>query len=182
MEKILKICQNILNLFKRKEDLSTVINIPIIFNNEEKITRTIFSPVNVKKDSTLRNNSFTTPAGIDEVSVNRLDFTTPHFVKKISKIIAKPEVDRSYFGIAVINVHEIYQCQSDIVYSPTTINTKTISILNPFHSDIKIGYVKEVGRALPVEYSYKINLLIEKARFYKDDNPANELWVGGILE
>lgn len=151
------------------------------FDDGEKISRSIFSPINLKKDATLRNNAFTTPPEKDEVSVNRLSHSTPDFIKKISQLISKPEDNRNYCGLAILLVREIYECKSEIVYSPMEIKTNLENIFNKFHSDIKIGYIKEKGNPLPAEFSYKIDKLIETARFYLDKNPNSDVWDSGDL-
>lgn len=186
--KILKSLQRILGLSNRlvsseiiNSNSSEVIDIPNDFSDSEKITRTIFSPLNVNKNDALRNNSFTTPAGDDEVSVNRLNYTTPNFVKQISKFISNPENNRDYYGIAVIDVKEIYESDSDIVYTPTEVTVNEIMMENKFHSDIKIGFVKIAGEPLPPNFSYKVEQMVKKARFYKDDNPNSDSWESGDL-
>lgn len=179
--RILRSCRLLSSLFNKNETLSSdEINLFISseFDLEEKISRSVFSPINLRKDKKLRNNSFTTPSGIDEVSVNRLNYTTCHFIKKISKKIANPSEDRNYCGVAIIDVKEIHESESEIQYSPTKINLPTEIIDNPFHSDIKIGYVKEFGKPLPVEFSYKVDLMVQKARFYFDETPDSENWEG----
>lgn len=180
---ILKCLRNILGLSKKVDlnndsnsNTEVKIDIPNDFLDSEKITRTIFSPMNIKKDDSLRNNSFTTPANKDEVSVNRLNYTTPNFIKKISKFISNPEKGRGYYGIGVIDVKEIYESDSDIVYSPNEVTVDEITIENKFHSDIKIGFVKEAGNPLPMKYAYKVEQMVQKARFYKDNNPSSETW------
>ncbi len=162
-------------------DSNNATSIPYEFSNTEKITRSIFSPINVKKDDTLRNNAFTTPPNKDEVSVNRLNYTTPNFIKKISKFISNPQAGRNYYGIGVIDVKEIYESNSDIVYTPNKVTINKITIDNKFHSDIKIGFVKEVGKPLPMKYAYKVEQMVQKARFYKDKNPNSNYWESGSL-
>ncbi len=99
----------------------------------------------------------------------------------ISKKIAKPENDRTYCGIAIIDVSEIHDSDSEIVYTPNTIELPNEKIEKPFHSDIKIGYIKEQGKALPVEFSYKVDLMVEKSRFYFDEKPESDNWEGNDL-
>ena len=169
-------------IFKNKDKIRGTKEVPLIFGEKEKISRTIFSPINIKKNNTLKNNVFTTPSGKDEVSVNRLTYTTPDFVKKISKLIEKPENDRKYYGFAILNVHEIYECDSKIVYSPNYIQTINKKIENKYHSDIKIGYIKEKGKPLPPEFSFKIDQMTSKARLYIDDDPGSDSWKGKDLK
>jgi hypothetical protein len=179
--RILRNCRLLSSLFNKNKLVNedkTDLTISASFDLGEKISRSIFSPINIKKDNSLRNNSFTTPAGIDEVSVNRLNYTSSHFIKKISKKISNPNEDRNYCGVAIIDVKEIHESESEIHYTPNKIELPSETIDNPFHSDIKIGFVKEFGKPLPVEFSYKVDLMVGKARFYLDDNPDSENWEG----
>lgn len=182
MKKILNFLKKLLNLFKKEFGAKTIseqISFPVIsslFDDSERIARSVFTPLNIKKDNSLKNNVFRTPSEIDEVSVNRLEFTNADFVKEISKKIENPERDRTYFGIAILNVHEILFSKCAVVYTP-----KTEPFSNPFHSDIKVGYVPKRGETLPAEIAYKIDLLSNKARFYIDPNPAVEDWTGSEL-
>ena len=65
-------------------------NIPQLIANDEKIVRSIFSPINLNKNQTLKFNAFRPPANSDEISVNRLNYTTPSFCKALSKKMANP--------------------------------------------------------------------------------------------
>lgn len=170
--KLKKFPSSLLRWFKKK---SSSTKIPTHFNKDEKIIRSIFSPINIHKSKgTLLPNSFRTPPGKDEVSVNRLDYTSADFCKEIAK---KNETigERDYFGFAVLLKTNIDEANCSIVYSPIEKSKKDI---NPFHSDIKIGYVPQRGEPLPSEYSKKINDLTAKARFYVDPNPNLIGWFG----
>ncbi len=145
------------------------------FAKDEKIARSIFSPINIsKKGDKLKPNAFKTPAGIDEVSVNRLSFSSPDFCKKISKTIENPEYDRNYFGIAMLYKKEIDNCDCSVVYSPQHGNN--------FHADIKIGYIPERGQPLPAEFQKKVKDLSNTARLFKDPNPESLKWEGDPIE
>ena len=161
-----------------KNDISNP-KVPTNFNDEEKIVRSIYSPINIHKTKgTLLPNAFRTPAYIDEISVNRLNFTTASFCKKISKenqIIG----ERNYFGFAILLKKEIDESNCIIVYSPIL---KPKEKVNLFHSDIKIGYIPKKGEELPSEISKKIRDLTQLARFYKDPNPNSTEWGGQELK
>lgn len=157
----LKKFQSSLLLWFKKKSSST--KIPIHFNKDEKIIRSIFSPINIHKSKgTLLPNSFRTPPEKDEVSVNRLDYTSADFCKKVAK---KNETigERDYFGFAVLLKTNIDDANCSIIYSPI-LTPK--NIINLFHSDIKIGYIPQRGEPLPSEYAEKINNLTQKAKFY----------------
>ena len=128
--------------FKSK---SEQISLPDAIDDEELISRSIFSPVNVTKKYKLRTNVYKSPPEMDEVSVNRLNYTTPTFCKVLSKKIEQPENKRKYFGLAILKASEIRETKSDVVYSPI-ISPKENK--NPFHADIKVGYIKPKGEQL----------------------------------
>ncbi len=168
---------NILSQWFNKESKSLK-KIPITFDESEKIIRSIYSPINIHKtQGTLRPNAFRTPPDKDEVSVNRLDYTNPFFCKKISKenqIIG----ERNYFGFALLFKKQIDLANCKIEHTPIN---KPKEKSNPFHSDIKIGYIPKKGEELPSEISKKISDLTKMARFYKDPNPSAMEWTGQEL-
>ena len=148
------------------------------FEDDEKIVRSIYSPKNFHKTKgTLLPNAFRTPSDIDEVSVNRLNYTDANFCKKLSKE-NQTIGERDYFGLAILLKNEIDKSNCSIVYSPIL---DPIEKVNLFHSDIKIGYIPKKGEELPSEISKKIKDLTELARFYKDPNPNSKEWNGEEL-
>ncbi len=170
--KLKRFPSSLLRWFNKK---SSSTKIPTHFNKDEKIIRSIFSPINIHNSKgTLLPNSFRTPPEKDEVSVNRLDYTSVDFCKELAKKNEKAG-DRYYFGFAVLLKNDIDEANSTIVYSPILAPKSDI---NPFHSDIKIGYIPQRGEPMPSEYSKKINDLTSKARFYVDPNPNLIGWFG----
>ena len=165
--------QNIFKLFRRKGKLTKdKQKISDVVLDSERIVRSIFSPLYLhKRKKTLQPIAFKSPRNIDEVSVNRLEFTTPDFCKTISKEIEQPENRKSYFGLAVIKTSEIRDVRAEVVYSP-------IVNVNDFHSDIKIGYVLATGEELPAEFQLKIKRMTNLARLYPDMNPDDSKWAG----
>ena len=149
--------------------------IPNEFSDFEKIVRSIFSPINISKNGLrIQPNAFWTPAEIDEVSVNRLSYTTINFCKDHSKKIQNPIFKRNYFGFALLYPNQIYGCNAKIVYTPGK--------NNKFHSDIKIGYIPQKGQALPSEFQKKIKDLAKRAKLFKDPNPDSKHWEGKTVE
>ncbi len=162
---------NALGFFKSKKNKY----LPFYFEENEKIVRSIFSPINInKKTNRLKSNAFKPPAGVDEISVNRLSYTSVHFCKKISKEIQNPTSNRTYFGLALLYKNEIDQCNCSVYYTPKE--------SNKYHSDIKIGYIPVAGVPLPSEYQYKITQLKNRSRFFVDPNPEAENWEGEQVE
>ncbi len=161
-----------------KEDTQ---ELPKIISDSEKIARSIFSPINLHKTTKkLLPNTFKSPNGFDEVSVNRLDYTDANFIKNLSKHISNPKNKRDYFGIAVIHAHEIRNANAEVVFSPIKNHVRFSD--NPFHADIKINFIKEPGTQLPGEHQYKVNKLTEFARLYADPNPEASSWNGDELQ
>lgn len=160
---------NTLNIFKFLPKK----RIPRSISTNEKIVRTIFSPINLTKDQKkIRPNAFKPPAGVDEISVNRFDFTSAEFCKKLGKTMQK--VDKSFFGLGLLYAYEVYSSVCNIISSPLK--------ENPFHADIKIGYAPQRGIPLPAEFSKKTKDLANKARLFEDRQPASDQWHGGIVE
>lgn len=159
-----------------KEKATEGSEIPLHIENSENIIRSIFSPINLnKKKNTLLANTFRPPPDLDEISVNRLDFTSLNFCKKVSKKIEQPEKERSYFGLALLTAQKIRSSNSDIIYTP---KSGTGEIYNPFHSDIKIGYIPQRGIPLPAEFMEKVQALTGSAKLFIDPDPTSETWDG----
>ncbi|OBQ52888.1 hypothetical protein JJL45_09095 [Tamlana sp. s12] len=176
---MLKRLKNFLNLFKlfNSKNKNQKISLPNKISGTESIIRAVYSPINLHKNGKKLNNSFYKPkAGEDEISVNRLDFTTPIFLKKLAKIFENTSERRSYFGFSLLKASEIEDSGLRTVYSPLA---KPVE--NPYHADIKIDYVVEKGVQLPSEISYKIKNITVKSRFYSDPNPESKEWNGNEL-
>lgn len=149
--------------------------LPEHFEQNEKIPRTIFSPINLNNNKTkIKSNAFKPRVGTDGVSVNRLSFTTMDYIKKLSKEITGDN-DKEYFGFGILKYHEIIECHANVEYTPLD--------TNKFHADIKIGFIPQKrGDTLPSEYSQKTKRLAEKAKLYIDPNPGSDKWEGVIIE
>ena len=171
--------KNFLNLFKlsNSKGKDSKVLVPDKISDEERIIRAVYSPINLHRNGKKVNNSFYKPrAGEDEISVNRLDFTTPMFLKKLAHLFENSSERRSYFGFSLLIASEIEDCKLRTVYSPLKEPIK-----NPFHADIKIDYVVKRGVQLPAEISHKIKNLTGKSRFYSDPNPDSKEWNGDKL-
>lgn len=195
--RILKSLLKIFNQFRNKSDNTSDIDEELEktkiledFKDTDKIARTILTPFNFKKNkqhintkAVLNKNAFETPPNLDEVSVNRLDYTDSNHLKKLGKIIDIPsDENRNYCGVAIIDVSEIKASDAQIVYSPLYIsNENVVNFPNPFHSDIKIGCIKERGKPLDQEFAYKVSKMVEFCRYYPDPNPSEDEWNGSAL-
>lgn len=156
---------------------STVV-LPKDVAENEKLCRAIFSPINVDNKGNLKSNSFRTPPEKDEVSVNRLDYTNSNYCKSEAKKNENPHKDRNYYGFAIIQQIEILTVGCNTIYSPIA---EPLDSINPFHADIKIGYVPKKGEELPSRFRKKVDDMVKYARFYKDPEPNTNNWVGKEL-
>lgn len=175
MVKRLKNFLNLSALFKKKKK---AIYLPEKVDDVEKISRSIFSPINVNKSNQLKTNAFRSRKDEDEVSVNRLDYTTPNFCKAFSKKIEQPDNNRNYFGLAILSTEEIRNIDADVISSPVK---EPKELINPFHADLTVGYIVKKGEEIPAEISYKVKKITQTARFYKDPNPTDLNWTGNDL-
>jgi len=144
--------------------------IPNLIDNSERIIRTIYSRINLNNKNELKNNFFKPPIGSEKISVNRLDYTTIKFCKKIGKKHQHEEQDRAYYGFAALIAKEIRNFDFDIDYDPIKGNR--------YHANIKIGYVSRRGQQLPADITYKIEKLKKIARIYIDPDTNSKKWYG----
>lgn len=132
-------------------------NIPSDVSDDENIARFVFSPINVNlKNDSLKPNCFKPPAGYNEVSVNRFDFTDENFLKELALKMQAPKKD--FYGLAIVKVHIIRENKFDVIYTP-------IEKTNPYHADVKIGYTVEKEVELPAEISFQIKEILKKNYF-----------------
>lgn len=161
----------ILTLFSSESNNA---DIPSKIDDQEILVRILFSPNYVTADGTrLRPSAFRSPALIDEVSVNRLQFCSPSFCKVQGKQMHAPTHKRSYFGLGVIRTSEVRQTKANAIYTPKQDNTA--------HADIQVGFICQKGEQLPAEYQLKINEMSRVARLYKDPNIEVDHWTGPEL-
>ena len=164
MLKKLKKYLSSLIFYKRKRDI-----IPDEISDEEKIVRSIFSPINIKKDK-LQKNAFRPPVDSDEISVNRLNYTSADFCKKLGKESENPDARRSFFGLGLLYAKKIRDSEADVTYTPQPDNK--------YHADIKIGHVCKRGEPIPTEIQHKIFNLTKQAQLFIDPNPNSNKWEG----
>lgn len=167
---------------KRKKDSINKVEIPDLlnpsFDSEERINRSVFSTINLTRSQKLKPNAFQSPKGFDEVSVNRFEYTSSNFCKKIAKPIENPSVKKLFFGFGIHNHKDIISSGADIIYSPITSG----EIINVFHSDIKTGFVVEKGEQPPSRLTEIRRNLADSCRLYVDADPRGEEWKGNNKE
>jgi polynucleotide 5'-kinase involved in rRNA processing len=176
--KIFKCLRNIFQQSNKKLEESNVaensLNIPRDISNEENIARFIFSPINVNpKNNNLKINCLKPPMGYDEISVNRFDYTDKDFLKNIALDMQAPK--KEFYGLAIVKAQSIRENKFDVVYTP-------IKESNPFHADIRIGYIVEKDVELPAEISAQIREILKSTLLFKDPDTSKRNWVGDEIK
>ena len=145
------------------------VDLPNYIDDAEKIVRVLFYPKMVTKNKqSIKSNAYRTPAEKDEVSVMRQDYCSPTFCKQYGKEIQSPKNKRAYFGFGLLIAAIIRNVNADVVYSPKK--------NNPYHADIKIGYIPKKGKEFPAEYKFKVDEMAKKSKLYIDPNPSSNEW------
>jgi hypothetical protein len=144
--------------------------IPDILGEDEKLVRIIFSPFHIdKKNPTkLTPNAFRPPAGIDEVSVNRLSYTTADACKQHGQSINSNV--KAFFGLATIRY-------SDVLASRAFARVSKLEE-NAAHADIYFGLILQKGEPAPAEINNALKELVTKARYFPDTNKESSAWLG----
>ncbi len=144
--------------------------VPDNFKEDEKLVRIIFSPFHIdKKNPTkITHIAFRSPSGIDEVSVNRLNFTTATFCKNQGQ--AMNSEAKTFSGLASI--------RHAIVLDLGAYVRITKQETNPFHADIYYGIILQKGEPAPAELNLILKNLARKAYFYPDTHLNSNNWEG----
>ena len=144
--------------------------IPNILGEDEKLVRLIFSPFHIdKKNPTkLTPNAFRPPAGLDEVSVNRLSYTTADVCKQHGK--SMNSTNKTFFELASIHYKTVLACNAFARASKLPDN--------PAHADIFLGVILQKGEPAPAEINLILKELATKARYFADPNPESIEWLG----
>lgn len=178
--KILKYLKNLFLPFNRRnindfENADPAVSLlPKVIENEENIARFIFSPINVNlKNNNLKANCLKPPKGLDEVSVNRFDFTDGTFLKTVGLEMQNPK--KAFYGLAIFTAKTIRDNNFDVIYTP-------IIDSNIYHSDIKIGYTVEKDVELPAEITAQIRNIIKKTKLFVDKDISQNQWVGDEIK
>jgi hypothetical protein len=145
-------------------------NIPNILEEDEKLVRIIFSPFHIdKKNPTkLAPNAFRPPSGIDEVSVNRLSYTTADACKQHGKSMNSD--NKSFLGLASIRYSAILAANAFARVSKL--------VNNPSHADIYFGITLQKGEPAPAEINFALKELASKARYFPDPDRTSDTWLG----
>jgi hypothetical protein len=160
-------------IFSGDKDSALISSLPDEIHDNERIVRFIYSPFHLNKSKNrVVAGAYKTPLEMDEVSVNRFDYTNANWCKNMG-LFGQNLPSKTFFGLAMLNANEIREVEAAVVYSPVLNKERR----NPFHADIKIGYTPMVrGEQFPSEYQYKISHLAKKARLYIDENLGSDTW------
>lgn len=175
--KILNYLKNIFQKSDKSEDFSNGVydchKLPHNISDEENIARFVFSPINVNpKNNKLKLNCFKPPPGLDEISVNRYDYTKASFLKSLALEMQTDK--KEFFGLGMVKANKIRENKFDVVYTPLE--------SNPYHSDIKIGYTAVENEELPAEISHKLRKVLEETKLFIDRNTTNNEWLGDEIK
>jgi hypothetical protein len=145
-------------------------NIPNVLEEDEKLVRLIFSPFHIdkKNPSKLTPNAFRPPSGIDEVSVNRLFYTTADACKQHAKSMNSD--NKTFFGLASIRYTAVLESNAFARVSKLD--------NNPSHADIYFGVILQKGEPAPAEINLALKELAAKARYFPDPNIVSGAWLG----
>jgi hypothetical protein len=153
--------------------------VPKDIKDEEKIVKVVFTPLNVNTKG-LKPNAYKIKT--DDLSVNRLNYTTLNYCKrqgvrldKESKKSAKPIKDKNFYGIALLFVSEIRNL-AEILYKPIVWPLKDT---NKAHAEIKIGYSTSLnaGQVSSAQYNLVTDELAKMSRLYIDEKHNEKIWV-----
>lgn len=154
-------------------------SVPKDIKEEEKIAKVIFTPLNINAKGNVKPNAYRVRT--DDLSVNRLDYTTLNYCKRLgvridkeSKESAKPIKDKNFYGIALLFVSEIRKL-AEIYYRPIIWPIKHI---NKAHAEIQVGYstLLGAGQVSSAEYNYATDELAKMARLYIDEKNNLKMW------
>lgn len=146
---------------------------PDFINDREKIANIVFSPLNFKKNGDLNGNAYKCKRGGDDLSVNRLNYTTLNSCKRQGLALeknAKNIKGKFFFGIALLFAKEIRQF-ANVISSPI----KGLNG-NKAHAEIQTGFILVAGEVAPSEYNYITDELAKNSRIFKDENVKSKKW------
>ena len=160
-------------------------SIPSNIDSQEKILRTIFSPVNFNAKGKLRTN-FMRPQfskadeddptiASNKISVTRVDHVNIDFCKSHAKSHStKP--NRLYWGFARFIASDIRSV------SKVDISSKPVED-NPAHANIVYDFKIPIskGKTIDAEYELAIKTLAAKAQIMEDPSPNKKSWKGEVI-
>lgn len=151
--------------------------IPAIVSDEERLVRFIMSPLHFKKGK-LRSNAFNPSVNTDEISVDRLDYSSVEECKirahKMDSKDSSPQ--KRYSGFCLLNKSIARRCGAkDVRWSPTKDD--------PVHSDIIMPMPRaDKNTPIPAEILEVTDNLLEQSRYYADPHPEAKGWTGEPLK
>jgi hypothetical protein len=151
-------------------------SVPEGIEDREKIVKVVFNPLNINAKGGVKPNAFR--VNTDDLSVNRLDYTTLNFCKRQGvqlEASSKPQMkDKNFYGIALLFAEEI-RSMATLVYKPIK---RPIKHTNKAHAEIVVGYNKksDAGQVSSAEYNLATDELAKKARLYTDKKENLKVW------
>lgn len=144
-------------------------SVPKEIDDSEKIVKIIFSPLNVNAKGSVKANAFRCKR--DDLSVNRLDYTTLNYCKRQGIKLEKNSNlnDKNFYGIALLFALEIRKL-AKLLYRPVRGNKA--------HAEIVVGFSRELssGEVNEAQYNFITEELAKMARIYKDSDTKSKNW------
>lgn len=177
--------------------------IPAIIEEEEILVRSIVYPLMYSKSKKrLKEIAFRPPANRNDVSVLRLSYTSANFCKKHSKSLVIG--NHTYCGMALIKVKDVRRVSveqqqkysdgtsalANVQFTPLDENNNIVKppVFKkdkglPMHADIVYNFSPVKGEAIPVAVRKIARALAKQppAKFYEDEQPEIEHWVGELI-
>lgn len=151
-------------------------SVPKEIEDSEKIVKVVFNNLNINAKGEIRPNAFR--VNTDDLSVNRLDYTTLNFCKRQGVQLeakSKPEMtNKNFYGIALLFAQEI-RILANVAYKPILKPRKNA---NKAHAEIVIGFNKKLnaGEVSEAQYTLITDDLAKKARLYTDRKDNLRVW------
>jgi hypothetical protein len=149
-----------------------IAEIPQIIDESEEIVRVLLSPIHINKIDEIKPYAFQPPTNSEDISVNRLSYSTLDICKKQGLVMQNER--NLFWGLGIMTTQNIKEVGFDIAYSPIQNHPQYAD--NLAHADIKIGFIKKEGEPLPIEITLKIKELIKNIELRKDPSPLSNSW------
>lgn len=142
--------------------------IPVEIDNSEEIVRVLIDPIHINKNKEVKPYAFQPPKNSEDISVNRLLYSSLDMCKKQGLNMQKD--NKLFWGLGIVKASIIRDIGFSIDYTPDILND------NLAHSDIKIGEIKIENEPLSPNTTLKIKQLISKLNILTDPCPKETYW------
>lgn len=152
-------------------DLMDNITVPPVIDKKEEVVRILLSPMHYNnKNNSVLPYTFKPPHGLEDISVNRKEYTTPFKCEQQGRNMQNSS--NIFWGVAIVSVDTIREIGFDVIASPIKEDLSTGVEENLAHADIKIGFKPITGEPLPTDITRKIKTLISKLKIIEAPLPV----------